>query len=179
LLLFIGGILLLLLVSLAEFLYPDYSVSRNFISDLGVGPMPSSAIFAAALVLFGLMAIGAAEVLRRSAQGSMLWVLIAASGIGAIGVAAFNENAARTIHGLFAALAFGAGNLAAVLSFRMVRQPMSCLFAALGILGLIALVLVGVDVDLGLGPGGMERITFYTAVIWSLGFGALLSEERR
>ncbi len=168
----------MLLVGLAEFLYPGYSVSENFISDLGVGPMPSSAIFAVALVLFGLLALVAALILRAAAPSGRFWILIALTGLGAIGVAAFNENSSPELHGVFAAMAFGAGNLAAVLSFRIVRRPMSYAFAALGVLGLFALVLLGVDIDLGLGPGGIERMTFYPAVIWSLGFGAIISEER-
>ncbi len=179
LLLFVGATLLLFLVSLAEFLYPDYSVSQNFISDLGVGPMPSSAIFAAGLVVFGLMGILAAELIRRATPKTKIWALIGLSGIGAIGVAAFNENDFQTIHGLFAVMAFGGGNLAAIVSYQMVRRPLSCLFVVLGIVGLVSLVLVGVDVDLGLGPGGMERITYYSAVLWSLGFGAILAEARR
>jgi len=47
--LFLAGLEILFLVHIAEFLYPGYSVSKNYISDLGVGPQPSRAIFTVAI----------------------------------------------------------------------------------------------------------------------------------
>src|SRR4030042_6775922 len=88
--LLLGGLEFLFLVHLSEFLYPGYSVSDNYISDLGVGPMPSSAIFTVAVVLFGLMALVAAALLRQGNKKSLIWLLLTLTGIGAIGVGGFH-----------------------------------------------------------------------------------------
>ena len=168
---FIGGLEALFLIHLAEFLYPGYSVSDNYISDLGVGPMPSSGIFAVAVVVFGLMALVAAYLFRKENRKSWFWVFLALSGIGAVGVGTFNIDY-EFIHRPSALLAFLFGNLAAVYSYRMVRPPISYVFALLGLIGLSALVLFGGEIYLGLGIGGMERMILYPAMFWSIGFGA-------
>lgn len=167
----------MLLIHLAEFLYPGYSVSDNYISDLGVGPMPSSAIFAASVVLFGAIALLAATLFRQENKKSLLWVFLALSGIGAIGVGVFNINY-PLIHRPSALLAFLFGNLAAVYSYKMVRPPLSHMFAVLGLVGLSALALFGTETYLGLGVGGMERMILYPTMFWAIAFGAyLLAEE--
>jgi hypothetical membrane protein len=176
--LFLGGLEMLFLVHLAEFLYPGYSTSQNYISDLGVGPTPSNWIFTAAIILFGLMALATAALLRQMSKRSLLWPLLALSGIGAIGVGVFNEDFIPAVHALFAMMAFFFGNLAVVYSYRMVRPPLSFLFVLLGLIGLSALILLGGSTYLGLGAGGMERMIFYPAMFWALGFGAyMLAEE--
>ena len=169
---------MLFLVHIAEFLYPGYSVSQNYISDLGVGPTSSRWVFTAAIILFGLMALATAALLRQISKRSLLWPLLALSGIGAIGVGVFNEDFIPAVHGLFAMMAFLFGNLAVVYSYRMVRPPLSFLFVLLGLIGLSALILLGGSTYLGLGVGGMERMIFYPAMFWALGFGAyMLAEE--
>jgi len=60
----------------------------------------------------------------------------------------------------------------------MARSPLSYLFMLLGLIGLLALILLGGNTYLGLGAGGMERMIFYPAMFWALGFGAyMLAEE--
>jgi hypothetical membrane protein len=172
--------LMLLLVNLAEFMSPGYSVSEDYISDLGVGPMASRVVFTAAIVVFGLMALVSSVLMRRSCPSSSIWFMLAAAGIGAIGVGTFNERSVPEIHAAFAVMAFLFGNMAAVYSYRLVRFPLSCIFVSLGIIGLVALALFAGGVYLGIGAGGMERMIFYPAMIWTLGFGAyLLGEEGR
>lgn len=176
--LFVGGLEMLFLVHLAELLYPGYSTSQNFISDLGVGPTTPRWIFTGAIILFGLMALVTATLLRLRPGSSPVWLFLALSGIGAIGVGVFNENYIPEVHGVFALMAFLFGNLAVIFSSRMTRAPLSYLFVVLGLIGLLALALFGSTTYLGLGPGGMERMIFYPAMFWALGFGAyLLAEE--
>ena len=175
----VGGLEALFLIHLAEFLYPGYSVSDNYISDLGVGPMPSSAVFAVSVVLFGVIALLAASLFRKENKKSLLWVFLALSGIGAIGVGVFNFNY-PLIHRPSALLAFLFGNLAAVYSYKMARPPLSHVFLVLGLIGLSALALFGGEIYLGLGVGGMERMILYPTMFWAVGFGAyLLAEESR
>jgi hypothetical membrane protein len=175
-----GGLEMLFMVHLAEFLYSGYSTSQNYISDLGVGPTPSRWIFTAAIILFGLMALVTATLLRQRSGKSWIWLMLALSGTGAIGVGVFNENDIPVAHAVFALMAFLFGNLAVIWSSKMVRSPLSYLFVLLGLIGLSALVLFAGDIYLGLGAGGMERMIFYPAMFWALGFGAyLLAQENK
>lgn len=169
-----GALLMLVSVHLAEFLYPEYSVSQNYISDLGVGPMPSRGIFTAGIIVFGLVVLISAAMMRQTFPRSSMWFLLAASGVGAIGVGIINEDSFLRVHALFAAMAFLFGNLAAVYSYRMVRPPLSWVFVLLGLIGLSALALTGGEIFLGIGAGGMERMIFYPAMFWILAFGAYL-----
>jgi hypothetical membrane protein len=176
--LLVGGLEMLFMVHLAEFLYPGYSTSKNYISDLGVGPMSSRLIFTSAIILFGLMALATAALLRLRPGKPLIWLLLALSGIGAIGVGIFNEDYIPAVHAVFALMAFFFGNLAVIYSSKMVRPPLSYLFILLGLIGLSALALFGGSIYLGLGAGGMERMIFYPAMFWAIGFGAyLLAEE--
>ncbi len=175
--LFLGSLEMLFLVHLAEFLYPGYSVSQDFISELGVGPMAPRMVFVVALVLFGLMTLWASYLLRQRDEKSKLWLLLAISAVGAIGVGVFGMDNFRALHGLFALLAFLFGNLAAIYSRKAVRPPLSYLFVVLGLMGLTALVLLIGSTYIGLGQGGVERIVFYAEMFWVLTFGTYLMAE--
>ena len=169
---------MLFLVNLAEFLYPGYSVSQDYISKLGVGPTDVRIVFMVALFLFGGMALVTSWLLRQRRLGSRVWLFIALTGIGAIGVGVFDMDAFSEVHAAFAVLAFVFGNLAAIFSFRLVPPPICVIFVILGVIGLTAFALFAAHVYLGIGAGGMERIVFYPAMFWALGFGAyLLSDE--
>lgn len=175
--LFLGGLEMLFMIHLAEFLYPGYSVSQDYISELGVGPATPRLVFTVALVAFGLTALTAAYLLRQRDRKSRLWLLLAVSAVGAIGVGVFDMDNFRELHGLSALLAFLFGNLAAIYSRKQARPPLSCLFLLLGLIGITALVLLIVEVDLGLGLGGIERMVFYPAMFWVLAFGTYLLAE--
>jgi hypothetical membrane protein len=185
--LFLAGLEILLLVHIAEFLYPGYSVSKNYISDLGVGPQPSRAIFTVAVIVFGALALVAAILLRDNYPSSILWMLVMIAALGSIGVGLFNEksvmvNGIPVVHFISAFLAFGLGNIAAIYSYTVVPVPFSYFCIALGVIGLGALVYIGLMPKLTqkgakgpmLGVGGVERMTFYPAMFWLLGFGAYL-----
>jgi hypothetical membrane protein len=173
LLLFLGSVQALFMIHIAEFLYPGYSVSQNFISDLGVGPEPSRSLFTITIIAFGVLVVFCVYMMDASVMPLSVRGLTALTGIGAIGVGIFNENFG-TIHLIFAGLAFGIGNLAAVISSRFVKGPLSPIFAALGIIGLAALTLQSTKTFMGLGVGGMERMIFYPLVFWALASGVYL-----
>jgi len=175
--LLVAGLEILFLVNLSEYLYDGYSVSSNYISDLGVGPALPSALFTIAVILFGLMALMAAVLFRQRDKKSMLWPLLTLSGIGAIGVGVINEDFISLIHRAAALLAFLFGNLAALYTYKVTRPPVSYVFASLGLIGLSALGLYGGEVYLGLGVGGMERMILYPAILWAISFGAYLVAE--
>ena len=172
-----GALEALFLIHLAEFLYPGYSVSEDYISELGVGPTTPRIVFTVALVAFGLLIMTAAYLLRERDRPSKLWLLLAVSAFGAIGVGVFDMDNFRALHGLSALLAFLFGNVAAIYSSKRVAPPCSYLFAMLGLIGLAALALLGAEADLGLGLGGIERMVFYPAMFWLLAYGAYMLAE--
>lgn len=176
LMLLLGALELLFFEKLAEILYPGYSVSENVISDLGVGPEPSRSIFTISLIVFGIFVLISAYL--RGSPRSLITILFILSGIGAIGVALFNENL-RGVHLVFAGLAFGMGCLTAIVSSRSIRSPLSLVFATLGVIGLVALVLQGTKTFLGLGVGGMERMIFLPSILWVLAYGVYLVAEEQ
>lgn len=175
--LFLGGLEALFLIHVAEFLYPGYSPAEDYISELGVGPTAPRVVFVVALVVFGLMLLWASYLLRERDRKSRLWLMLAISGIGAIGVGAFDMDNFDVPHALSALLAFLFGNLAAICSSKSVRPPVSYLFIALGLIGLSALALLIATADLGLGQGGIERMVFYPAMFWLLAFGVYMMAE--
>ena len=171
----------------AEALHPGYSVSGNYISDLGVGP--SSAIFNSSIFLLGLLIIIGAYFLPRDINFRALTVLLALMAIGAMSAGVFTKNFA-VVHGAVSSMAFVFGGLSAIVSFRVSKMPLSAMSVILGLMSLGALALfaggllandalASIEAQdsvffLGIGPGGMERMIVYPALIWLAGFGGQL-----
>jgi hypothetical membrane protein len=170
-LLLIAGVQCVLGIIIAEAFYPGYSTSENYISDLGVGP--SSLIFNSSVFLLGVLAFGSAYFIQRASNFRLFSVLAALTGIGAMGVGLFTEDAG-VIHGIFSLITFLFGGLSAIVSYRLQKPPLSYLSIILGVLSLLSLVLFGSGVYLGLGKGGMERMIAYPALLWAVGFGGYL-----
>jgi hypothetical membrane protein len=66
------------------------------------------------------------------------------------------------------------GAVSAIISYRVLRPPLSYASVGLGIIALVALVLVLTHNYLGIGKGGMERMIVYPLFLWVLGFGGAL-----
>ncbi len=172
---------------IAEALYPNYSISGNYISDLGVGP--SSMIFNSSIFLLGLLSIIGAYFLPRNINFRALTVLVALMAIGAMGAGVFTK-ASPAIHGAVSSMAFVFAGLSAIASFKVLKTPLSAMSVILGLtsLGALALFAGGLltsgslmssqapasDLFLGIGPGGMERMIVYPALIWLAGFSGHL-----
>jgi hypothetical membrane protein len=177
---FAAGLEMLFLTHMAEMLYPGYSVSDDVISKLGVGPTASKVLFTTGVIAFGLMSLVGAALIRGRDKRSWIWLLLSLSGVGAIGVGAFDMDSFSTVHAVSAVFAFLFGNLAVAYSYKLVPVPLSYSFGLLGLIGLAALVLMGTNTYLGLGYGGIERMIFYPAMFWAVAFGAvLLSDDAR
>lgn len=168
---FAGSGLFLLGMVVAEAMYPGYSISGNYISDLGIGS--SAHIFNTAIILFGLAVLAGIFLLRKEFRSRIFLLLLALSGIGSIGVGIFPETILYP-HTISAFTAFASGGLAAILAFRFIHPPFSYISAILGMISLIALLLLITENYLDMGAGGMERMVAYPLVIWALGFGGWL-----
>jgi hypothetical membrane protein len=95
------------------------------------------------------------------------------TGLGATGVGVFPETAG-VIHQIVSLITFVFAGLSAIASYRLQRPPLSYFSILLGVMTLLALGLFVSNVFLGLGPGGMERMIVYPALIWAVGLGASL-----
>lgn len=169
-LLFIGAAQYILLINIAETLYPGYSVATNAMSDLGVGQTAvlfnSSTVVFGAFILIGLL-------LGRRAIGTGLTITLAVYGACVVGVGVFPETTGA-LHGGIALGMFVFGAVSAIISYRVLRPPLSYASVGLGIIALVALVLTLTHNYLGVGKGGMERMIVYPLFLWVLGFGGAL-----
>lgn len=171
LLLVVGGVLCVLGMIAAEVLYPGYSASENYISDLGVGP--SALIFNSSVFLLGVLTVCAAYFIQKAFNFKPFSILAAITGIGAMGVGLFTEDAG-VIHAVFSLITFLFAGISAIVSYKLEKRPLSYLSVVLGGVSLVALVLFASGFYLGLGKGGMERMIAYPALLWTIGFGGHL-----
>jgi hypothetical membrane protein len=176
---FIAASQFVIVLAVAEALYPGYSISANYISDLGVGP--SAVYFNSSVVVMGLLLITGSYFLQRALNHTILTGLLVLTAVGAIGVGVFTEDFG-TIHTVVSVIAFLFGGLAAIFSAicsyvhdsMLLKTPFSIIAVILGLMALAALALLGSNIDLGLGAGGMERMIAYPLLMWGAGFGGYL-----
>ncbi len=181
-LLFVGGAQFTVLMIIAEAIYPGYSVSTNYISDLGPWGQPSAYIFNPSIILFGLLLIAGAYFVRKTFEKLGFSIIIALSGLGATLVGFFPENTivvsgVPVVHALGALLSFIFGGVGAILSYRVTKTPMRYFAVILGAASLLAFTIFLLTLDagyLGLGVGGMERMIVYPTLIWTVCFGGYL-----
>ena len=176
---FVGGVQFSIFLILAEIYYPGYNVSTNYVSDLGatcpssgacVINEPTSMIFNVSIALLGLLILLGAYFLQRAFRLTPATVMVALSGIGALGVGLFPETTG-IVHSIFSLIVFLFAGLAALTTARFQKKPMFYFSIILGVFTLVALLLYVGDAYLGLGPGGMERMIVYPALVFSIGFG--------
>lgn len=182
--LFIGAIQFVFGLLIAEFLYPGYSASANYISDLGatcritcIIHQPSAYIFNTSISIFGCMALVGSYFIWREFQNCVVSLLLSLSAIGMVGVGLFPETAG-IIHTTASFITFFFGGLSAIASYKLEKAPFAYLSLLMGMISLIALALFGSKIFMGLGPGGMERMIAYPLLLWVIGFGGnLMSSE--
>lgn len=179
-LIFAGALIAIMGIHLAEFFYPGYSVSQNYISDLGatcreicIVYQPSAIIFNSSVIIFGLLALISSYFIWREFGDFIVAALVCLSGLGAVGVGLFPETAGF-LHLVVSFITFFFGALAAIAAIRIVKEPFSYFSVLMGLSSLIALVLYGSNIYMGLGPGGMERMIAYPILLWAVGFGGYL-----
>jgi hypothetical membrane protein len=188
---FIAATEVVLGLTIAEALYPSYSVSDNYLSDLGIGP--SAIVFNSSVFLLGLLLIIGIYFLRNISDFKTVNMLLLLTAIGAMAVGVFTKDF-RTVHAAVASMLFFFGGLSAISSFKVLKKPLSLISIILGMmtLGALALFSSGIITSgsltsneaynsnfyMGLGPGGMEHMIFYPALMWLAGFGGHLVTQR-
>ncbi|MCX8188235.1 MAG: DUF998 domain-containing protein [Nitrososphaeria archaeon] len=183
-LIFLGSTQFILLTIVAEALYPGYSISENYISDLGVGP--SALIFNSSIFVLGVTAVVSVHYLRQFIlDRKSFHIALFLCGVGTMGVGIFPENFG-IIHLISALTAFIFGALSAIFSFKIQKRPISYISLILGLFSIIALIFFVVFEYyiyfnfnyFGLGRGGMERMIVYPVLVWALGFGSYLIGQK-
>lgn len=170
-LLFLGAVQFLIVLVVAEALYPNYSVSLNYISDLGVGS--TALIFNSSVFLLGLLVVAGAYFIREAFKSNLLFITLTLTGIGAMMVGLFPETAG-VMHTIASLITFLFGGLAAIVSYKVEKPPFSYLSVVLGAMGLVGLGLFASGNYLSLGVGGMERMIAHPVLLWAVGFGGHL-----
>lgn len=184
---FIAATQFILCLTIAEALYPGYSVSSNYISDLGVGP--SAIVFNSSVFLLGLSLLAGTYLQRHSPNFKTVNTMLLLMAIGAMGVGILTKDFTLA-HGAVSSAAFFFAGLSAITSFKVLQKPLSLISITLGAMTLTALALFSTGLItsgsitsneaydsiffLGLGPGGMERMIVYPALMWLAGFGGHL-----
>ena len=174
-LIFIASLQFILAMKISEALYPQYSISANYISDLGE---PSKAgavayIFNSSIFLLGLLTVISAYLIQRTFDYKIFSTFLVLTGIGAMGVGLFPESFG-ILHTIPSFITFFFGALSTIASYKLQKRPLSYLAIILGLLSLLALILFALDIYLGLDKGGMERMIAYPILLWALGFGGHL-----
>jgi len=172
LLLFVGGAQSFLAIIIAEALYPGYSTSQNFVSDLGVGP--SALIFRPSIFLLGVLGIASTYLIQRVFKSRIFSVCLILTSIGLIGGILFTEDS-PVVHTIFSLVLIASGGISAIVSYKFEKPPLSYVSVVLGVVALSALALLVSGIYLGLGTGGMERMSLYPVLLWLIGFGAHLT----
>ncbi len=185
-LLLVGTTQVVIFLIIAEAVYPDYSISANYISDLGVWGKTSAFFFNPSIIISGLTVVASSYFINKHFNNHIIAVLVALAGAGSLGVGIFPENTfivngIPVLHSLFALLAFLFGGVSAISFFWVTKPPFRYLSALLGVVTLTAFALFLASSSsggLGIGAGGMERMIAYPTLLGLIGFGGYLMSDK-
>ncbi len=167
-----GAALFFAALAFLEAIEPGYDRFAQVISDLGLGP--NAWAFNGLSMVAGAGLVAMAWLLFKARGDAVFSALLAAAGIGLVGIGTFTKNV-WPIHQVAAFATFVAGPLAAVWSAKGGKGKWKLAFAGLGLLSLVALALFASGNYLGLGRGGMERLIVYPLIVWAALFGRHLA----
>ena len=164
LLLRIGSLQFIIVMLVAEQLYPGYSPLHNYISDLGALKAPTSLLFNFSVVLLGLLDMVSSFLLRHE-LGRLGALVLAIAAAGAVGVGIFPEDYGIP-HEVSALITFLLGAAAVIIKGTRRGGVYKPLGLAMGAVSLAALALFVPRVQTPLGIGGVERLIAYPILIF-------------
>jgi hypothetical membrane protein len=185
LLFFLAGSIILMGIITAEAFYPSgYTTANSEISDLGatrppnsIIQQPSATIFNTTMLVTGLMVLIGSFFQHnyfKKWQFSVPFFLFA---IGLTGVGIFPGNI-DPYHGICSLLTFTMGGLSAILCSTVVSSPFRYVGIVFGLITLITLFTAQNYIPI-IGDGGTERWVAYPTVLWLVGFGGYLLNEKK
>jgi hypothetical membrane protein len=176
----VSGTVMLLLTSLSETLYSNYSIHKNSISDLAATTASTSFLEESAGFVWGLFwLVGSYFLLRNTGKRALMFVNLL-PGIGILLAILSPENVNVAIHSVGAVIAFVPGAIVVILSYRMIKSELKYFTLTLGVASFVGIVLefgayYSYFVQQVLGPGGTERIIVYPILVWLMIFGGYLA----
>ena len=114
LVLLIAGLIQVFGMQLAEYVFPGYSISQNYISDLGANNITSALLFNVTLFILGIGVICASIWLLKINVDKIFCGLLIFAGIGCVIVSIFNLKTIGSVHYLGAFMAFVLSAFAAI-----------------------------------------------------------------
>ena len=170
----------------AETLYPGYSVSANYISDLGatcVAPpsttscvvhQPSATVFDTTVFLLGLILLVGTFFVYVGTRKRPYFVATVVADISIL-LGIFPENTGWT-HAIISEIAFVFAGISLVLAWTIVRGGVfGCLAVAFGVLTVFFTFFGGISATVG--AGGEERLLVLSALSGTLALGGYLTSQ--
>lgn len=170
----------------------NYSYSTNYISDLGVpycgmlGTVQcstSAVAMNASFVVLGLaIVVGAAWAYANKLGPVIAWVFLVISGTGMVVAGVARSNTLWEAHSLGASLYLVFGGVSAltigVSVWPVTTSRVKHLAVVLGVVGIASYFCYLYSWNLGLGTGGIERASAYSAILGFVGSVYLLNQLR-
>lgn len=191
----LSGMFFLLLTTISEALYPNFSLLTNSISDMAAVGARTFFIEEVALFSFGsFWTIGAYLLYKKTGKRKTM-ILNMIPGLAFILACLSPENVNLVLHSIGALIGFPISAFVVILSYRIIKTPFKYFSVSLGFISLISIFVMffgqlivgpcGTCVDkvpgyvqslhkLALGLGGWESMIFYPLIIWLIGFGSYL-----
>ncbi len=184
LLFFLGGSVVLMGIITAEAFYPlGYTTNNSAISDLGatippnsISYKPSATIFNTTMFVAGCMMVLATILQHTYFKKFLTSIPLLLFGIGLMGVGLFPGNV-TPYHSMASMLAFLAGGVSAIVSFKIVSTPFSFIGIVFGVVALVTWFLPIFSTTFPMafiGMGGTERWVAYPIMLWVTGLGGYL-----
>jgi hypothetical membrane protein len=172
-----SGVVFMLLNTVAESIYPDYSVRTDALSVLGGTGQSTTLLWDGQLFVSGVLAaLGVYLLLSRGAvpqlaKRRLVKVVYLLPPAATIVVSLVPWNTVIAVHTLAAFTTFLFGGISAIYAFRFTRPPFRFLSVILGSVALLSLPFL-LQSSSYLGFGGFERLVVYPVVLWQIAFGA-------
>jgi hypothetical membrane protein len=171
LLLFLAGFLIFMGIITGEIFYKaEFSVKDSYISELASKTffrLVSASIFDYTMIIAGIMVMIGTWFVNKIFKKYLLTIpmMLLGAGLTCFGI--------LPTHNIFALVVFICGAMSAIVSFKIVNNPLRYIFACFGIIALILLIFQKYFIPT-LGVGGAERWLFYPVNFWITGMGAYL-----
>jgi hypothetical membrane protein len=177
-----GGISFWIIVTIAEAIYPSYSVRTNMLSDLGAIGTTTGLFFDISVFSLSLLWVVAAFLIFSQHKRYLIANLLLP--VGLLLASASPENVYLPVHITGAYIGFVGGAAATLYDFKTIKSPFRYFALILGTLSAVSIVVLfrgytnGIDGQT-LGAGGWERLVLYPLVAWFIVLGAYLMSDGR
>lgn len=174
-----SGIVFTIFNTIAEAIYPAYSVRTDALSDLGALGRSTTLLWdgqlfvCSALSFAGLYLLVYRSSISEFLEGRAVRILYLLPPVGSFIVSLFPENSILALHTLGTFIVFVFGAISAIYAFKFTKSPFRYFSLLLGVISLVAIPLLA-DSSL-LGFGGMERLVVYPYIVWGIAFGSYLT----